>query len=107
MKAKRTAEIEINVRIFNLSYRLEGFQAVSELKDFLDEHATDVTGPPRGHHMDPSNIDMAGLAEGLLAMPPLPDVNELLYGNQAPQYEIMSDETVEEVLNEKVTRVND
>ena len=93
MQAKRTAEIEISVRIFNLSYRLEGFQAISELKDFLDEHATDVTGPPRGHSGFPSG--MAGLAEGLLAMPTGPLNSELLYGNQVNQ------DDIEEIMEEE------
>ena len=36
-------EIELTVQIVNLIYRVRGFQAINELKTWLDEHATEIS----------------------------------------------------------------
>ncbi len=123
-KARKTAEIELHVRMFNLSYRLEGFQAISELKDFLDDHATEVMSPSA----TPSLFDDPSVG-ALLADPLFPTrtggpvdemvpscegadretltATEIMYGNQAPQYPEVPDEVVEEMLNEKMRRIHE
>ena len=35
-------EIEIDVNIVNLHYKVRGFKAIQELKEFLDSHANEV-----------------------------------------------------------------
>ena len=38
-------EIEVYVEILNLRYVVKGFTAIKELKEWLDEHASDTTIP--------------------------------------------------------------
>jgi hypothetical protein len=41
-------DVELEVRILNLVYRLRGFQPIEELKTWLDEHASECRDEWRG-----------------------------------------------------------
>ena len=47
MEYRRTPDVEISVQVFNIWYTLRGFNAIRELKEFLDEHASDFGFNPR------------------------------------------------------------
>ena len=41
MSTNGKAEIELEISIVNLTYRFRGFDAIRDLKEFCDEHASE------------------------------------------------------------------
>jgi hypothetical protein len=46
-------DVELEVRILNLVYKLRGFQAIEELKAWLDEHASECRNEFAGEGVMP------------------------------------------------------
>jgi hypothetical protein len=62
------ADIELQVQILNLTYTLRGFNAIRDLKEWLDQHASDAASDlphlPVQLETDPQpgNIEVAPLS---------------------------------------------
>ena len=53
MATRKASDIELDLRIFNLHYKVSGFQAIRELKLFLDEHAVCLNDLSSNGGVDP------------------------------------------------------